>query len=162
MITENDVALMQRAEALREHSTDKSRKVGCVLAAADGTTLAEGWNAFPPGVEDRPERHARPDKYDFTEHAERWAVADAASRGVALAGSTAYVPWFPCCDCGRMLVMSGVTKIVCREPDLNDPTYGRGFANLLQICEELNVAVEFYPFPDPDPQVRTRDEDLTF
>ena len=160
MINERDKAHMQRAEDLRANSTDRSRKVGCVLTDASGTVLAEGWNAFPPGVRDLPERHARPAKYDFTEHAERWAVAAAASRGVALSGSTAYVPLFPCCDCGRMLVMSGVSRIVCREPDLSDPTYGAGFANLLEICTELGVQIDYYPYPDPEPQVRTEDADL--
>lgn len=151
---------MLRAESLRAHSTDKSRKVGCVLATPEGEVLAEGWNAFPTGVRDTPERHARPAKYDFTEHAERWAVADAASKGVALAGSVAYVPWFPCCECGRMLAMSGVQRIVCREPDLDDPTYGQGFRNLIEICDEMGVEISYFDGPDPDTQVRTSDEDL--
>lgn len=160
MIIEADIALMERAEDLRGNSTDKSRKVGCVITDASGAILAEGWNAFPPGVKDIPERHARPAKYNFTEHAERWAVADAASKGTPLAGSTAYVPWFPCCDCGRMLAMSGVSRIVCREPDLSDPTYGQGFADLIILCEEMGVEIDYYPYPDPAPQTRTEDSEL--
>lgn len=155
-----DHEMMRRAEDLRARSTDRSRKVGCVLTNAVGDILAEGWNAFPPGLLDLDERHQRPQKYDFTECAERWAVADAAQRGVALKGSTAYLPWFPCCACGRMLTLSGVERVVCREPDLTDPKFGAGFANLVQIFAERGVRVDYYPYPDPEPQVRTDDSVL--
>jgi len=56
-----------------EFSKDRSTKVGMsFLHPTDYTILTSGYNGQPRGADDdAPERHERPLKYEYTEHAER-------------------------------------------------------------------------------------------
>jgi deoxycytidylate deaminase len=49
-------------------------------------------------------------------HAEMAAIADAARRGVPIAGTTMYVTTFPCHLCARIIVASGIARVVYIEP----------------------------------------------
>uniref|UniRef100_UPI0035253B42 deoxycytidylate deaminase n=1 Tax=Salmonella enterica TaxID=28901 RepID=UPI0035253B42 len=97
------------ARSVSERSKDRSTKVGCVIVGPDNEIRSTGYNSFPRGInDDAPERHARPEKYLWTEHAERNAIYAAARVGTPLKGCRAYLPWFPCMGCARALVQSGI------------------------------------------------------
>lgn len=103
------------AERISYQSKDRSTKVGCVIVSPHNTILSTGWNGFPRGVIDTDEaKHERPAKYEWTEHAERNAIFNAARQGISLEGATAYLNWepYPCVECCRALVQSGVVRIV--------------------------------------------------
>jgi dCMP deaminase len=103
------------AERVSYQSKDRSTKVGCVLVSPHNTILSTGWNGFPRGVIDTDEaKHERPAKYEWTEHAERNAVFNAARLGIATNGATAYLNWepYPCVECMRALAQSGIIRIV--------------------------------------------------
>jgi dCMP deaminase len=51
------------------------------------------------------------DYEEATVHAEQNAIADAARRGVSVAGSTAYISHFPCIDCAKILAAAGVQVV---------------------------------------------------
>lgn len=94
-------------------SKDRSTKVGCVIVGPDNEIRSTGYNGFPRGVnDDIDERHERPAKYMWTEHAERNAIYNAARVGVSLLGCTLYQDWWPCADCARAIVQSGIDKMV--------------------------------------------------
>lgn len=106
-------------------SQDKSSKVGATIVSDDDCIVGEGCNGFPRGVANTPERHERPAKYWFTEHAERNAIFATVREGHSLEGATLYyaslVPGFPpCCDCARAIIQSGISRIVGKTGDLND------------------------------------------
>ena len=126
-------------------SKDRSRGVGCVIVGPDRDIRAVGFNGFPRGVDDDwPERHERPAKYAWTEHAERNAIYNAARVGVPLKGCTAYLPWFPCMDCARAIAQSGVAELVCgQRPDLADPKWGTDFASVPVLLKEAGVTLRF-------------------
>jgi dCMP deaminase len=139
-----DNRFMQVAELIGSWSPDRSRRVGCVIVGPDRDIVATGFNSFPRGVDESiEERYSRPAKYFWTEHAERNAIYSAAKRGIALAGCTMYVPWFPCVDCARAIVQSGITRIVAHAPDVSDARWGEGFRIGLVLLEEAGVAIEF-------------------
>ena len=72
-----------------------------------------GYNGFPRGVTDLPERLAdRPTKLLLSVHAEANAVATAARSGVPLAGCTAYITHPPCAACAASLIQSGIRRVV--------------------------------------------------
>lgn len=142
----NDADYMRAAIRASVASTDRSRKVGCVIVNDLGI-VAEGYNAFPVGVMDVEERHARPEKYFWTEHAERSAIYEAAKNGVSLRDSTIYVPWFPCMDCARAIALSGVKEIVAVRPDLSDPKWGPDFQRVETFFREVGVEVRFVDLP---------------
>jgi dCMP deaminase len=91
------------------------------------------------------ERHNRPEKYLWTEHAERNAIYNAVRRGVPLLGSTIYTTLFPCCECARAIVQSGIAYVVSVEPDWTDDhrKATTRFDVSRQIFEEAGVDVRF-------------------
>lgn len=109
------------ADEFAHWSKDRSTKVGCVIVSAQNQVISGGYNGFPRGVvDDIDARHDRPVKYLFTEHAERNAIYDAARRGIALEGSTIYSPLYPCADCARAIIQSGIVRIITTDPTMAD------------------------------------------
>lgn len=147
-MTDWDRRFMALAEAVGQWSKDRSRKVGCVIVGERREILSTGYNGFPRGVnDDVDERHARPAKYLWTEHAERNAIYNAARIGVSLTGATIYVPWYPCSDCARAIAQAGIALMVCYEPDWNDKVWAEHFAVVPHLLREAGVTVEMIPRP---------------
>jgi dCMP deaminase len=100
------------------------------------------------GVDDDiAERHERPAKYSWTEHAERNALYNAARVGISVIGCTAYVNWFPCIDCARGLVQSGIVRLVGLLPDHTDERWGSAFQFATAMLEEAGVEVDAIDLP---------------
>lgn len=139
-----DQRFISVAKHISQWSKDRSTKVGCVIVGPDREIRTSGYNGFPRGInDDLDSRHERPAKYLWTEHAERNAIYNAARIGVALFDCTAYVPWFPCMDCARALVQSGITTVVAYKPNLDDPKWGNDFKNVVTLLEEVGVVVRY-------------------
>lgn len=133
-----DKYFMRMAEHAATLSKDSSTKVGCVIVGPDREVRSTGFNGMPMGVDDdKPERHERPLKYNFFEHAERNAIYLAARAGTALKGATAYIhPWPPCPDCARGLIQAGIKEIVV--PTMDVPERWQG--EVAVSCEMLAEA----------------------
>jgi len=139
-----DLRFLRLAEHIGTWSKDRSTRVGCVIVGAHKEIRAIGYNGFPRGTDDDLDaRHARPAKYKWTEHAERNAVYNAARAGISIDGCTMYLPWFPCMDCARAIVQSGIAKLVAYRPDLSHPTWGEDFRFAIALFEETGVKVRF-------------------
>ena len=112
-----DEYFLQMANLVSTRSKDESTRVGCVIVGPGMEVRSTGYNGFPRGINDEaPERHERPEKYLWTEHAERNAIYNAARMGTPLLDCTMYLPWFPCMDCARAIIQSGIETLVC-EPE---------------------------------------------
>lgn len=96
--------------------------VGCVLVSSGehrNRIVAAGYNGFLPGT---PHQSRLRDGHEqATVHAEQNAIADAARRGVSVAGATAYVSHFPCVNCAKVLAAAGVRVIKYHLDYSNDP-----------------------------------------
>lgn len=110
MLTKWCARFLELARHIAGWSKDTT-KVGAVAVSNARAVLETGYNGLPRGVEDRPERMERPAKYLWTGHAEENLVAHAAR--ARLEGATVYVTHLCCCGCARMLINSGVARIVC-------------------------------------------------
>lgn len=140
--TRFDERWMGLARHISTWSEDRSRQVACVIVDRDQVLVSIGWNGFPRGVNGSiDERHERPQKYDWTKHAEENAIANAARKGNSTNGCTLYVPWYPCAGCAGDIVQAGINEIVTFEPDWNDPTYAESFKRASQILHEGGVFV---------------------
>jgi dCMP deaminase len=96
--------------------------VGCVLVAGGEhphRIIAAGYNGFLRGAAHEP--RLRDGHEQGTVHAEQNAVADAARRGVSVAGATAYVSHYPCLSCAKILAASGIADIRYHFDYENDP-----------------------------------------
>lgn len=142
MAADWDARFMGLAQHIGEWSKDGGRKVGCVIVGPRNEIRSTGYNGFPRGVNDYPdERHERPAKYRWTEHAERNAIYNAARVGIPLGGCRMYLPWFPCMDCARGIVQSGIAELICVRPDLSDPQWGDDFVEVPKLLEEGGVQI---------------------
>ncbi|WP_156949867.1 bifunctional diaminohydroxyphosphoribosylaminopyrimidine deaminase/5-amino-6-(5-phosphoribosylamino)uracil reductase RibD [Simplicispira psychrophila] len=103
-------------------------RVGCVLVAADGRVIGQGFTQQAGGA-----------------HAEVMALRDAAAAGESTRGATAYVTLEPCSHQGRTgpccdaLVAAGVARVVASLEDPNPLVGGRGFARLRAAGVEVEV-----------------------
>ena len=139
-----DTRFVEMAKLVATWSKDRSTKVGCVIVGPNREVRSVGYNGFPRGVDDNVEaRHQRPAKYLWTEHAERNAIYNATLAGISLIGCSAYLQWFPCMDCARALVQSGITTVVGSEPNFDDPKWGEDFKNTVQLFTEAGVVVRY-------------------
>jgi dCMP deaminase len=104
---------IDHAQYVAGWSKDRSTKVGAVIVDEKDSTISEGYNGFPRGVNDNIDvRHERPQKYQWTEHAERNAIYNAARR--LLEGTTLVLNYSPCpcTDCTRAIIQSGIKQVV--------------------------------------------------
>lgn len=136
---------MQQTKEYASYSKDRSRKVGSVIVNTDRNILvSSGWNGFPRGINDNIDsRHDRPAKYNWTECSERNAIYNAAAIGNATQGTTIYCSLFPCSNCARAIIQSGISCIVTHEPIWQDKTYEESFSVSRQMLCEAGVVVVF-------------------
>lgn len=150
-----DARWMDVARLAATWSKDRSRSVGAVIIDRRQHVVALGWNGFPRGInDDVGDRHERPAKYLWTEHAERNAIFNAAASGNATLGCTMYLVWFPCADCARAIIQAGIESIVAIEPDWGDPKYSADFAVVREMLSEAGVGVRFVDGEAPRREAR--------
>lgn len=93
-------------------------------------------------------RHSREadEKYYWFEHAERNAIYNAARIGVPLEGARIYVNLFPCADCCRAVIQSGLRELNTLAPPVNDFKYLRSFEVSQEMLKEAGVAVRLFDY----------------
>ena len=83
-------------------------QVGCVLVK-NNRIISQGYNGFIRGT---PHKSIVRDGHEqATIHAEQNAIADCASRGTSCDGATAYITHYPCINCCKILMASGIDNI---------------------------------------------------
>lgn len=141
-----DVALL-----VSSWSKDQSTKTGAVVVGPDKEIRATGYNGFVRGVDDnKPERHERPTKYDFFEHAERNAVYNACLTGTSLKGCIIYATHTPCTDCARAIIQSGIKMVVTRELEKRDDIVSETWRDKLDYSRQMFIeaGIEYKELPN--------------
>jgi dCMP deaminase len=131
---------MGLCQAVSVRSKDESTKLGCVIAGPDKFLRATGYNSFPTGIQNRPERQERPEKYKWFEHAERNAIYSAARNGVSLLGCTLYCQWLPCSDCARAIIQVGIVRVIVSSFETPERWHGN-INTAITMLEEANVLI---------------------
>lgn len=96
-----------------KRSKDPSTQVGACIVDADNVILATGYNGFPKGCSDDEfpwDREGEITKYPFVVHAELNAILNA--QGKDLRGARIYVDLFPCNECAKAIIQSGISEVV--------------------------------------------------
>jgi dCMP deaminase len=138
-------ALMNLAASAASKSPNKIRQVGAAILTCDGGEPIAACNTFPKGVADLNWRHEGDGRFVWMEHAERNAIFDAARQGRSLAGATIASTFFPCIDCARAIVQTGIARLVSPEPELDDAVWGASFVRSRIILEEGGVELVLRP-----------------
>jgi dCMP deaminase len=139
-----DERWMDMAALVAGWSKDRSRRTSALIVDERQCLVAIGWNGFPRGVnDDIDERHERPAKYKWTEHGERNAIYNAAANGHRVMGCRMYLPWYPCADCARAIIQSGIKEVIAIEPDWFDSVWADDFSVVRSMFKEAKVSVRF-------------------
>lgn len=98
-----------------ERSKDPSTQVGACIVDGDKTILSTGYNGFPKGCQDdeypwNRDESAGETKYPYVVHAELNAILN--SQGKSLKGATIYVGLFPCNECTKAIIQSGIKEVI--------------------------------------------------
>ena len=96
-------------------SKDPNTQVGACIVSEDHKILSMGYNGLPTGCSDDEfpwNREGEPgeNKYFYTTHSELNAILN--DRGGSLEGATIYVTLFPCNECAKAIIQSGIKRIV--------------------------------------------------
>ena len=96
-------------------SKDPNTQVGACIVSPDHKILSMGYNGLPIGCSDDDFPWAREgdpleNKYFYTTHSELNAILN--YRGGSLEGATIYVTLFPCNECAKAIIQSGIKRIV--------------------------------------------------
>lgn len=102
-------------------SKDPNTQVGAAIVDENHRVVSVGYNGFPTGVSDDEFPWAREggvleSKYAFVVHAELNAILNS-QRSVK--GCTIYVSLFPCNECAKAIIQSGIKRIVYESDKYN-------------------------------------------
>lgn len=99
-----------------KRSKDPSTQVGaCIVDSKTNRILSVGYNGFPFGCSDDGFPWDRDGetlctKYPYVVHAEMNAILN--NRGISLEGSKLYVSLFPCNECAKAIIQSGIKEVI--------------------------------------------------
>ncbi len=98
-----------------KRSKDPSTQVGACVVNEDKRIIGIGYNGFPTGCRDDEFPWSKNDtnrlntKYPYVVHAEPNAILNCTS---SIKGATLYVTLFPCNECAKLIIQSGIRHIV--------------------------------------------------
>ena len=102
-----------------KNSYCKRRQVGALLVK-DRMIISDGYNGTPSGFENQCEDENGVTK-PYVLHAEANAITKVAKSGNSSDGATLYVTASPCLECSKLIIQSGIRRVVYRdEYRLND------------------------------------------
>lgn len=97
-------------------SKDPGTQVGCCIVSPDNKILSMGYNGMPRGCSDDefPWKREGDDpletKYAYTTHSELNAILN--YEGSSLKGARMYVSLFPCNECAKAIIQSGIREVI--------------------------------------------------
>lgn len=117
-----DTYFMGVAKLSAMRSKDPKTQVGACIVNQQKRIIGIGYNGFPVGVEDDAFPWDKNDewldsKYPYVVHAEPNAILNAT---VSLEGATLYVTLFPCNECAKLIIQSGIKEVVFLKDKYHD------------------------------------------
>ena len=122
-----DVRFMEMAHVIAGWAScyQENRKIGAVIVK-DKRIMTTGYNGAPAGVKTCKERgeclrrrlnvpSGTRAELCYAVHAEQNAIIQAAKLGVSIEGATLYCTHQPCVMCAKMIVNSGIVRVVYQE-----------------------------------------------
>lgn len=108
-----DKVYLRMAKEWSENSYCKRSKVGC-LVVKNKTIISDGYNGTPTGFPNECE-DCDNKTLPFVLHAEANAITKLSQNTVTSQGSTMYITLSPCYECAKLIIQSGIKRIVFSE-----------------------------------------------
>jgi dCMP deaminase len=105
-----DIRYIQMARVWARNSYCKRRQVGALIVK-DRMIISDGYNGTPSGFENECEDKNGNSK-PYVLHAEANAITKVAKSNNSSEGATLYITASPCMDCAKLIIQSGITRIV--------------------------------------------------
>ncbi len=118
-----DKRYLRMAQIWAENSYCQRRKVGAILVK-DKMIISDGYNGTPAGFENVCEDAAGATK-PYVLHAEANAITKVARSNNSSDGSTLYVTASPCVECAKLIIQSGIRRVV--------------FNDLYRLCDGIEL-----------------------
>jgi len=130
-----DKRYLEMAKIWAKNSYCKRRKVGALIVK-DKMIISDGYNGTPSGFENICEDENEKTKA-YVLHAEANAITKVAKSGNSSEGATLYVTTSPCIECSKLIIQSGIKRVVFIEK------YRR--TNGLELLERVGVEIIHLP-----------------
>lgn len=101
------------ASVWAKNSYCRRRQVGALLVK-DRMIISDGYNGTPSGFENVCEDENGVTK-PYVLHAEANAISKVAKSGNNSQGATLYVTASPCIECAKLIIQSGISRVVYRD-----------------------------------------------
>ena len=108
-----DNSYIQMAAVWAKNSYCKRRQVGALLVK-DRMIISDGYNGTPSGFENICEDENGVTK-PYVLHADANAITKVAKSGNNSKGATLYVTASPCMECAKLIIQSGISRVVYRD-----------------------------------------------
>lgn len=105
-----DTFFMNTAILASMRSKDPSTQVGACIVNQQKLVVGIGYNGFVNGMSDELHSWNSPEKHDYVLHAEVNAILNKNMQ--TLDGCTLYSTLFPCNNCSKIIVQSGIKKVL--------------------------------------------------
>lgn len=134
-----DEYFMSIAKLSSMRSKDPNTQVGACIVAADNRILSIGYNGAPNGYSDDNfpwDREGTPleTKYLFVCHAEMNAILNYRGSRKDLEGAKIYVDLFPCNECAKLIIQSGIKEVLYICDKYADTDEVKASKNLFDTC----------------------------
>jgi dCMP deaminase len=109
----NDLIYLQMAKTWGKNSHCKRMQVGCLMVK-DKSIISDGYNGSPTGFPNICEDENMV-TLPYVLHAEANAITKLAKSTQSSDGSTIYVTLSPCFECSKLIIQSGIKRVVFSE-----------------------------------------------
>lgn len=130
---------LELAKLVASYSKDPSTQTGAVFVDDKNRVISTGYNGFPLGIADTPERlNDRETKYSMIVHCEMNALITAQC---SLEGSTLYTwPFMSCDRCCVHMIQAGVKRVVAPKASADkEERWGEAFKKTRALFAEAGV-----------------------
>jgi dCMP deaminase len=140
-------------------------KTSAIIVGKENEIRSTGFNGFPRGVDESDlSKWEKPEKYFWAEHAERNAIYNAARMGTCINGCTIYVSHFPCVDCARAIIQSGIKNVIVSPKNLEafkhkTSQYYEHESRTIEMFRQTKISLMIYGEEIPNGDI-TQKEDL--
>lgn len=109
----HDETYMKMAELWATNSYAKRKQVGCLIVK-DNSIIADGYNGTPSGMPNICEDEGNK-TFWYVLHAEANALSKVMKSNQNSEGATMFVTLAPCQNCSKLILQSGIKRLVYRE-----------------------------------------------
>jgi len=132
-----DEYFMGIAELSALRSKDPNTKVGACIVGSDNRVVSIGYNGMPRLMDEKQlswnKGEGLDSKYLYVCHAELNAILNVRS-GTSLQGCKCYVTLFPCNECAKALIQSGITEIIYLENKYADQVATQASKKMFELA----------------------------